>query len=90
MRQLNPEISARTERAVAYAMNLHPDERPQNIEAFKEILLGSRPLPTTIGRRTVATRPMTVWQTFRSPMERTLLWLVAILALFSLVVTLWR
>jgi len=90
MRQLNPEISARTERAVAYAMNLHPDERPQNIEAFKEILLGSRPLPTTIGRRNVATRPMTVWQTFRSPMERTLLWLVAILALFSLVVTLWR
>jgi len=90
MRQINPEISARSERAVAWAMNLHPDERPQNIEAFRETLLGSHPLPTTIGRKSIATRPMSVWQILRSPMEQMLLWLLAILTLFSLVATLWR
>ena len=29
-RQINPEISVRTERAILRAMALHPDERPNN------------------------------------------------------------
>jgi len=39
-RRLNPDISLRTERAILWAMNLHPDERPQDIEEFRRALLG--------------------------------------------------
>lgn len=40
-RQINPDISVRTERAILGALNLHPDERPQNIEEFRQSLIGS-------------------------------------------------
>jgi serine/threonine protein kinase len=39
-RQINPDISVRTERAILRALNLHPDERPQNIEEFRQSLVG--------------------------------------------------
>ena len=39
-RQINPDISVRTERAILWALNLHPDERPQNIEEFRQGLVG--------------------------------------------------
>ena len=39
-RQINPDISVRTERAILWALNLHPDERPQNIEEFRQSLVG--------------------------------------------------
>jgi eukaryotic-like serine/threonine-protein kinase len=45
-RQINPNLSIRTERAILWAMNLHPDERPQNIEEFSQGLFGNRE-PTT-------------------------------------------
>lgn len=41
IRQLNPNVSYRTERAVMWAMCLHPDDRPQDVETFKQALLGS-------------------------------------------------
>ena len=40
-RQINPEISVRTEKAILWAMNLHPDERPQDIELFRQALIGN-------------------------------------------------
>ncbi len=39
-RQISPDISVRTERAILWALNLHPDERPQNIEEFRQGLVG--------------------------------------------------
>jgi serine/threonine-protein kinase len=45
-RQINPEISIRTERAVLRAMCLHPDERPQTIEELRQYLFGTRDIPT--------------------------------------------
>jgi len=39
-REINPIISPRTERAILSAMNLHPDERPQNVAEFRSALLG--------------------------------------------------
>jgi serine/threonine protein kinase len=39
-RQLNPNISGRTERAILWAMTLHPDERPESINQFRSALLG--------------------------------------------------
>lgn len=51
IRQINPSISARTERAILWAMNLHPDERPSTVEEFLQTLIGDRPtLPAPINR----------------------------------------
>jgi eukaryotic-like serine/threonine-protein kinase len=44
-RQLNPAISARTERAILWAMELHPDDRPGTAEELRQSLVGTRELP---------------------------------------------
>jgi eukaryotic-like serine/threonine-protein kinase len=90
LRELNSEISLRTERAVQWAMNLHPDERPQNIEAFRDALFGSRPLIINVSRKTQPTRPLNLREILRSPIEQILIWVLAGLAVISLVITLWR
>jgi eukaryotic-like serine/threonine-protein kinase len=44
-RKLNPAISQRTERALLWAMELHPDDRPGTAEELRQALLGTRELP---------------------------------------------
>ncbi len=39
-RRLNPSLSVRTDRAIQWAMSLHPDDRPQNVETFRQALMG--------------------------------------------------
>lgn len=39
-REINQDISSRTERAVLWAMALHPDERPQTVEILRQALYG--------------------------------------------------
>ena len=43
-RQINPDISQRTERAILWAMAMHPDDRPPSVEAFRDELLSTGPL----------------------------------------------
>ena len=45
-RQINPLLTARTERAILWAMALHPDERPKTMEALGDVLFGTREFPT--------------------------------------------
>jgi serine/threonine-protein kinase len=40
-RKINPAISPHVERAILWAMELHPDSRPPNVQAFASALLGS-------------------------------------------------
>lgn len=40
MQEINQEISSRTQRAILWAMNLHPADRPPSVEIFREALLG--------------------------------------------------
>lgn len=40
LRQQNPAISVRTERAIFQALAMHPDERPANIAALRQALFG--------------------------------------------------
>jgi len=47
-RELNSRVSSRTERGIMRAMAMHPDERPADISQLREILLGSKPLPTSV------------------------------------------
>ncbi len=83
--KINPAVSARTEKAIFWAMELHPSNRPESIEAFRQFLFGTKELPQ---------RPMTrprradTLETFLAPPEGILLGLSAILLLLSLIATL--
>jgi len=89
LRQLNSALSPRTEKAVLWAMGLHPDERPGSINEFRQALLGflkppTHPFPT---RRP---QPQTVWDYIAHTPEAILTWSAAVLLLLSLLATLTR
>lgn len=86
-RQLNPDISMRTERAVLWAMNLHPDDRPQNVEAFREALLGNWVPPVRPSRALAKPRFIDL---IMHPTERALAWIAMGLLILSLLVTLMK
>lgn len=44
-REINPRLSARVEKAILWAMSLHPDDRPKNVIEFKEALFGNQEIP---------------------------------------------
>ena len=85
IREINPEISPRTERAIEWAMSLHPDQRPTDMTMFREALLGNwnpdsrprGPLP-----------PPSFTDVISSTVERNLIWVSAGLLLLSLIATL--
>ena len=84
-RQLNPDISLRTERAILWAMSLHPEDRPQDVEAFRHALLGKWN-PITKPRSPLPSPSLV--DLVSSPTELTLIWISAGLILLSLVLTL--
>lgn len=86
-RQINPDISLRTERAILWAMSLHPDERPENIRDFREALLGS--WDPVIKPRSSLPEP-SLADLVSSPMEQALLWLSALVIFISLALTLMK
>ena len=55
LRLLNSEISPRVERAVFYALGMHPSERPANVSELRELLFGSKPLSM---QRTITTESL--------------------------------
>ncbi|HSV86035.1 MAG TPA: serine/threonine-protein kinase [Levilinea sp.] len=82
-RQINPEISPRTERAVLWAMDLHPDDRPETVEELREALIGDRQImPRTISQ------PVTLRDILTSTTERILLGFSVLLTIVSLILTL--
>jgi serine/threonine-protein kinase len=86
-RQYNPNISLRTERAIVWAMNLHPDDRPMDVEMFRQSLLGNWD-PTT--RPRAALPPPSFADLLSSPVEKVLFWVSAGLILLSLAATLMK
>ncbi len=40
-REINPRLSIRTERAVLWALAMHPDERPSSVQEFRDMLLST-------------------------------------------------
>jgi serine/threonine-protein kinase len=87
-RQINPAISLRTERAILWAMELHPDDRPASVEVFRQFLLGGREIPT---RPQTAPRRRTFPALFlqRSP-ESALFWSALALWIIGLMASLVR
>lgn len=85
MREINPDISPRTERAIEWAMALHPDQRPGTMEEFREALLGSEPI---VKRSRISIPAPTFSDVIASETERNLIWVSALLILLSLIATL--
>lgn len=85
-RTLNPAISTRTERAILWAMSLHPDERPATVEEFRACLMGTRDLPP---RPTPLVRPANpLKQLLNSTPEKIFVWVIGGLLLASLITSL--
>lgn len=85
LRTLNPELSPRTERAITWALNLHPEERPQSIQAFQQALLGQLE-PQTHSNGRLPTPNLA--DVLSSPIERRLVWVAGGLLLLSFIATL--
>jgi serine/threonine-protein kinase len=45
LREINPSLNVRTEKAILWAMALHPDDRPKNVVEFREALIGNQEAP---------------------------------------------
>lgn len=89
LRQINPAVNSRTERAILWAMSLHPDERPQNIDAFRQVLLGNAVTPSRpVSRRISQPSVLQISDLFTTPFERYLAWGALGLVIFSLLITL--
>ncbi|GAP14234.1 serine/threonine protein kinase [Longilinea arvoryzae] len=84
-RSINGDVSPRTERAILWAMSLHPDERPESIDRFRQSLLGDRPsLPRAVHRK------QTVGDYLNMPTEKMMLWAALGLTAVSFFVMLLR
>jgi len=90
LRQINPSLTQRTERAVMWAVSMHPDERPHTIDDFQQALLGSRELPPLHISKRINKRPQFGMSYLATPPEATLAWSAAVLFLLSLIATLIR
>jgi len=82
---INKKISPRTERAIALAMNVHPDKRIQSVVEFKEALLGDwDPRQNPNG-----TMPApNIWEMLRATEEQVLSWIALLMFMISIIATL--
>lgn len=84
-RQINQDLSLRTERAILWSMGLHPDERPESVEIFCQGLIGDRPTLPRLG-----VNSSSPWNFIQFPLERSLIAISVGLALLTLAITLFR
>ena len=85
MREINPDISPRTERAIEWALSLHPDHRPESMLRFRDALLGNWN-PQHHPRAALPAPSFN--DVISSARERSLIWVSAALLIFSLIATL--
>ncbi len=83
-RQINPGISMRTERAILWALNLHPDERPQNIEEFRQSLVGK---VNPVTQPSQPLRSPSLVDFIGTPIDRILVAFVILLLIISFLLT---
>lgn len=81
-RKINPSISPRVERALLWAMALHPEDRPPTVTDFCEALAGTRPLPGVASYPIYTTATWQPDQILRTAPERWMFY--ATLGLFAL------
>jgi len=84
VRELNPEVSVRTERAIHWALELHPEDRPADTDTFIKALF-LEDAPVTKPYRNGYQQPRLIRKA-----ERILIALAGSLMAFSLLLTLLR
>jgi serine/threonine-protein kinase len=84
IRDINPNVSTRTERAIHWALQLHPEDRPKDIDAFIKALF-IEDAPATKSFRANRIQPKTI----RRP-EKVLILLASTLLIISFLLTLIR
>jgi len=85
-RTLNPAISPRIERAILWAMELHPNDRPTTAEDLRQFLNGTRELPhRPLGQLRVQN---SLLQLVKGKPEQVLIWVSVGLMVVSLVASL--
>ncbi len=62
-RQINPNISLRCERAILWAMSLHPNDRPESISQLRKSLFGDMLPPQRIPRVDSPSFPVSLMRT---------------------------
>ena len=72
-RALNPALSVRTERALLWAMALHPDDRPPDVATWRSTLTMSAAALPEIDGQTVVVRPVIRLPRFTTQLDRALL-----------------
>ena len=90
IREINPHVSQKTEKAIQWARSLHPDERPPSVDEFRKALLGFSESPSNPLLPLRRPRPETVSDYLGNPTETTLAWSAGVLLLVSLLATLAR
>lgn len=81
-RELNPELSPQIERAVLWALALHPDERPPTIGALREALLARPALLIPLPRSNWALDSLR--RHLQSPVDQALAGTAALLVLIAI------
>lgn len=92
LRQMNPQVSPRVERAIFQALAMHPNERPSSAQGMRETLFGSRSLPLQpaagMGTLPMALTPETSWgEVFRQ--NRRLVLSALGLLMLALLLSIW-
>lgn len=88
LRDINPMVSARTERAVSWALMLHPDERPSSVPALRDALFEGI-FPDTTGDLVYVPSSPREWldRALADPTQRQLAMVAAVLALLAVFAT---
>ena len=85
IRQVNPAVTMKTEKAIQWGMALHPDNRPANVDQFREALIGSRPVSIPSGNRVSIKPPLLSGRALEKQ------WVIMIaMSLITLLITLLR
>mgnify|MGYP000291889089 CR=1 FL=1 len=87
-RSLNPAVSPRVEKAIQWAMAMHPDDRPPDIATFRDILRPDTGLPTTVAEGdTILVQPLIRLPALVTPLDRYLAAAAAGLLVLAFAVT---
>ncbi len=87
-RALNAALSPQTERAILWALALHPDDRPPDVAAFRQALQSGIGLSLSDDGQTIVVQPTIHLPTLSSPADRYLVLAALLLLLLAGVVTL--
>jgi serine/threonine-protein kinase len=87
--QINPGVAARTEKAILWAMALHPDDRPQTVDDLSRVLFEGGNIPSR-PRAPQSAFDIPMLELFGTRADALLAWAAASLLLLSLIATLIR